>query len=163
MAICGEFNRKVKQTPLQDIAGEQEKGRTFRIVPADNHATTQTGAILNGTTASAAAFLRVADQADALYATLSDDEKPFFNDNLRQPAHYMYGLNVCLLELTKGYVATDPSAKRDAVKAALAALQGAESALRSTQHGVFSTWYAGDRIFGFQGVRDALSRLSNAP
>ena len=162
LALCGEFDKKYSPTPLRDIGGEQEKGRTYRIVPADNHATTQVEAIVNGTTASAAAFLRVAREADAVYATLTDEDKPFFNDNLRQPAYYMYGLNVCLLELSKGYAATDPAQRQEAVRKASSALRDAERALRSTQHGVFSTWYAGDRIFGFDGVRKALDRLGEA-
>ena len=162
MAICGQFQKKYNPNPLRDIGGEQEPSRTFRIVPQDNHATTQMGAILNGTASSAAAFLCVAKDADALYENLSDARKPFFNDNLRQPAYYMYGLNVCLLQLSKAYMATDASVKQDAIKDAMAGLQNAELALRSTQHGVFSTWYAGDKIFDFNGIREALDRLADA-
>ena len=162
VAICGAFTKPFNPSPLRDLGGEQEKGRTFRIVPADNGAATQVDAIVNGTAASAAAFLKVAQDADAVYDTLAAEAKPFFNDNLRQPAHYMHGLNVCLLELSKAYVATDPKVKRDGVAKASSALRRAELALRSTQHGVFSTWYAGDKIFGFDGVARAVDRLSEA-
>ncbi len=161
VAICGRYGKGYDPNPLRDIGGEQEKGRTFRIVPADNGAATQMDAIVGGTTRSAAAFLEVAERADALYPSLSDDQKPFFNDNLRQPAHFMYGLNVCLLQLSKAYMATDATVKRDALEKSLAGLDDAEAGLKSTQHDVFTTWYDGDHIFGFKDVRDALSRLNS--
>ena len=157
--LCGDFNKKFNPNPLRDLEGEQEKGRTFRIVPEDNHAATQMEAIVNGTTISAAAFRQVTADADALFINLGEDQKPFLNDNLRQPANYMYNLNVCLLQLSKAYIATDASAKKDGLTKALDAMDNAERSLKSTQHVPFSTWYAGDKIFGFKGMHESLARL----
>jgi hypothetical protein len=158
--ICGDWKKKYNPNPLKDAEGEQEKGRTFRIVPEDNAATTQVDATINGTGRSADAFGRVAKDADALYATLGDEQRPFFNDNLRQPAYYMYNLNVRLLQLSKAYGTTDTAARLEGAKAAAEAMKEAEAALKSTQHGPFATWYAGDKVFGFKGVREKLERIA---
>ncbi|MGN6625588.1 MAG: glycosyl hydrolase 115 family protein, partial [Tepidisphaeraceae bacterium] len=160
LAICREFGRRTDQAPLKDLRNEQEAGRTYHIVPEDSGADNQIDAIIKGTSQSAEAFLRVAQDADALYAQLDELQKPIFNDNLRQPAHYMYGLNVCLCQLAKGYASTDPAVRKRSVSEALAALTGARDALQSTQHGVFSNWYAGDRVFGFKKVIAAVEQLS---
>ena len=160
LSLCRAFDQPFDPNPLHDLAAEQAKGRTFRIVPEDNGATTQVAAILNGTARSAAAFERVVKDAEALSADLQGGPQTFFNDSVRQPAAYLLGLNQCLSELTTAYAATDPADRRAKARAAAAALGRAEQALRATQHGVFATWYAGDKVFGFKAVRQAVDRLA---
>ena len=162
LSLCQAFGRPYDPNPLRDLGAEQEAGRTFRIVPADNGATTQVGAILNGTARSGAAFAKVAADADAVWADLPDGPKQFLSDGVRQPARYMHELNGCLSQLTQAYAAPDPADRRDHARAAAAALGRAEQALRATQHGVFATWYAGDKVFGFKAVRQAIDRLADA-
>jgi hypothetical protein len=159
-SICNVFKRPYNPNPLRDIGGEQVEGRTYRIVPADNGATNQIDAIINGTTASAARFLVVGREADGIYAKLSEAKRQFFNDNLRAYADFMYHLNECLLNLAKAYQtqASDVT-RKELVDHARSEFQAADAAIKSTAHGNFKNWYAGDWIFDLQGTSNALERL----
>lgn len=159
MDICSAFGKSYNPDPLMDNPGEQEPGRTFKIVPQDNGATSQVDAIINGTTISAAAFLQVTKDAAALSPILSDESRSFFYDNLVAPASYMYNLNVCLLNISKAYKATDKDDRRQLVQRSLMALKQAQGSLLDTQHGNFSKWYAGDKVFGFSGIIAAINKL----
>jgi hypothetical protein len=158
--ICNVFKRPYNPNPLHDIGGEQVEGRTFRIVPADNRATNQIDAIINGTTASAARFLAVGQEGDAIYAKLPEAKKSFYNDNLRAYGRFMYHLNECLLNLARAY-RTPPSdaARKEFADRARSEFGAADAAIRTTAHGNFQDWYAGDWIFDLQGIRNALQRL----
>ena len=150
--IAARFDKPYDPNPLTDIPAEQLPGRTYRLVPEDNAATNQVDAVINGATRSVAAFGAVTRAADSLYRQLNTAGKSFFSDNLRQPAHYMYHLNQCLLQLSKAYKTKDTNQKATYLQQALTALHQAEKALRVTEHGIFANWYAGDRIFGFQAL-----------
>lgn len=158
--ICTQFNQPFTPNPLKDIGAEQVKGRTFRIVPSDNGANSDLEALIKGTTVSAAAFLKVARRADVLYTKVNSQGKALFNDNLRQPAYYLYYLNQGLLYLCKAYQLKDHTESRNRLlTASVAALKNAEAALHRTQHGPFTKWYAGDEIFGFKGLYQLLNGL----
>lgn len=150
--IGNAFNKAYTLNPLTDIPAEQLKGRTYRIIPADNGATNQIDAVIKGTTHSAAKFLAVAQSADAMYEKIDENGKLLFNDNLRQPAYYMYYLNESLLAIGKAHKEENTVVKQEMLQKSLTALHHAEEALLKTQHNTFSSWYAGDRIFGFQHV-----------
>jgi len=150
--IGNAFHKYYNPNPLTDIPAEQLKGRTYRIIPEDNGATNQIDAVISGTTQSAAKFLAVAKSTNALYDKIDNNGKMLFNDNLRQPAYYMYYLNESLLSISKAYREENKTTKDELLKKSLTALHNAENALHKTQYGNFSSWYAGDRIFGFQNV-----------
>ena len=159
MDICNAFGKEYTAQPLKDHPGEQEPGRTFKIVPADNGATSQIDAVIKGTTKSAASFLKVTKSADSLYAVLSDQNKSFFNTNLLAQAAYMQHLNGCLLNISMAYQTPDKTNRQRFVQKAITSLKDARKALLDTQYGNFSSWYAGDKVFGFNGVFAALNKL----
>lgn len=146
--------------PLTDIGAEQFKGRTYRIVPEDNNARDQVGAIITGTAASAKKFLGVKTSAAALMKKLDASHRTFFRDNLLQPASYMYYLNESLLQLARGYKETDIRRKKIYAARAIGALRDAEQALQATATGDFADWYRTDRVFGFREVLKLLEPLA---
>ncbi|HTG55030.1 MAG TPA: glycosyl hydrolase 115 family protein, partial [Niabella sp.] len=148
------------QNPLTDIAAEQLKGRTYRLIPQDNHASDQVSAIIYGTTASAKKFLQVKNKAEAMVLKIPVAQRTFFKDNLLQPANYMYYLNESLLQLANGYQESNQQQKKRYVTKARKALQQAQQALQSTATGNFRDWYQGDRVFGFKEVFKLLDRIS---
>jgi hypothetical protein len=160
-SLCKVFNQPYNPNPLHDLGNEQVKGRTYRIVPADNGATDQIGAIIHGTKASAARFQAVGRAADKIYLELPAANRPFFNDNLRAFAHYLYHLNECLLHLARAYQtrSSDTPARGQLLATAKDEFRAAETAIRSTAHGQFQDWYHGDWIFDLRGTRRALDRL----
>jgi hypothetical protein len=161
--ICTNFHKPYNPNPLIEIGAEQVENRTFNIVPEDNEAETVIDAIINGTTSSNQKFLKVTKQADAIFNKLDINNKDFFNDNLRQPAYYMYHLNISLLKLSKAYKAKEDKTRKMLAKEALAALHDAEQSLLSTQHNEFSNWYSGDRVFGFKNLYNKLNDVINNP
>jgi len=111
--ICSGFDKPYTPNPLKDMGAEQQKGRTYRIVPSDNGAISDIDAVIKGTTQSANAFLKVARQADDLYPNVDNNGKPLFNDNLRQPSYYLYYLNKSLLSLCKAYQLKEDVVRRN--------------------------------------------------
>ena len=159
--ICSEFDKPYNPNPLKDMGAEQLKGRTYRIVPADNGTDSDIDAIIKGTTQSADAFLKVARQADELYPSVNHNGKSLFNDNLRQPTYYLYYLNKSLLSLCKAYqVKDDVDSRNKLISQSITDLKNAEESLKRTQHGNFEQWYAGDQIFGFKGLYKLLNGLT---
>lgn len=161
LEICKAFNTVYNPNPLKDNSAEQEQGRTFRIVPKDNAASSQIEAIIDGTTKSADSFLKVARQGDALSPKIDISGREFFNDNLIAPTCYMYNLNICLLQLCKAYKESNKELRQTFIKQSVAALKNAETALLKTQHGNFSQWYAGDKVFGFKELYTTLNKLTD--
>ena len=159
--ICSQFDKPYDPNPLKDIAAEQQKGRTYRIVPADNGTGSDIDAVIKGTTQSANDFLKVARQADALYSHVDSNGRLLFNDNLRQPSYYLYYLNKSLLHLCKAYqMKEDVVSRNKLLNQSITDLKNAEKSLKHTQHGCFAQWYAGDRIFGFEGLYKLLNSLT---
>ncbi len=158
--ICSAFDKPYSPNPLKDMGAEQLKGRTYRIVAADNGVDSDIEAVIKGTTQSANAFLKVATQADNLYSKVDANGKQLFNDNLRQPSYYLYYLNKCLLSLCKAYQSkNDVAVKNKLLNQSVKDLRNAEASLKNTQHGNFEQWYAGDSIFGFKGLYKLLDGL----
>lgn len=160
-SIASQFNENYQPNPLKDLSNEQVKGRTYRIAPEDNNAASQVEAIIRGTTTSSKKFQKVAQRADAIYKKLPEDKQPFFNDNLRAPAYFMQHLNECLLHLGKAYkMKTSGKNEQNLIENATNDLKNAQKVLKTTEHGVFSSWYAGDRVFGFKRVFNALEAIN---
>lgn len=158
--LCSAFARPYDPEPLKDLGNEQVKGRTFRIVPADNGAEDQVSAIVRGTSASAERFLDVARRADRLDEVIPAAQRQFFRDNLRAPAHFMHHLNVCLRDLADAYRTRSDAARRRALLgSAKRELAAAEEAINGSAHGAFATWYRGDSVFGLRQLRAKLDRV----
>lgn len=140
-------------------------GRYYRIVPADNGAADQVGAIIAGTEASVARWQEVVRQADALLPRLPQGSRTFFNDNLRTQARFMLATTQTLNHLAKAYAAkgagrADEAKKQlDAARAAAAALP---AILKEAEHGRFSAWYASDRLFNVRGVIAAVNKVAES-
>lgn len=157
--LINAFNKPFNTNPLPDIPAEQVKGRTYNIVPADNNAATVLDALISGTEGSSKSFYKVAQDAEEIYLHLAEDNRPFFSDNIRQPAWYMYHLNRSLLSLALGYKETGKTERRRLVKESLDELHEARNALKITEHSRFDNWYAGDRVFGFNSLFEKLEML----
>ncbi|MCP4314009.1 MAG: hypothetical protein GY790_22380, partial [Bacteroidetes bacterium] len=82
--------------PLHKIGYESIPGRTFRIDPEFNNADNQVDAILNGMKLTIPKFESVAQQCSAMMLNLEENNKTFFNDNLRLYSYYMTHLSKTL-------------------------------------------------------------------
>lgn len=139
--------------PLND-RGIDRGGRYFRISPADSGATTQLEAVLTGTGASIKKLEALIQDADQIMATLPPDKRPFFNDHLRVQARFMLEANRTLNSVVQSLQA------QQNITEALARIADAEqsaarmrSVLSEAEHGKFSGWYDGDRLFGIARIR----------
>lgn len=142
--------------PLTDHEGEQFPGRTYRIVPADNNAASMLEAVAKGTTTSAAAFEKVAAQAEQWSKTNTVSHQSFLRNNLVVPARFMYNLNKALYNVTMAY--QNPAQKQSLLTQASLALKEAERQLQSTQQGAFKEWYTHDKIFGIAQLIAAVDK-----
>jgi len=159
--LATAFGAPYTSSPLTDIPAEQEKNRTYNIVPQDNGCETVIEALIKETKRSATRFGEVARKAQIVKKSVSAGQRTFLDDNLIAQARYMEHLNLALFNLSMGYSKQpDNNAQRLLfVKKAIDELQQARAALGSTQHGIFVNWYAGDRVFGFNNVLEKLQNL----
>ncbi|MBN2281095.1 MAG: glycosyl hydrolase 115 family protein [Candidatus Marinimicrobia bacterium] len=150
--LSQKFFGPIDLNPLEDYSWEQLPGRTFRIVPEDCDADNQIDAIINGTSASMAAFKTVAQRADSIYDHLDIHAKVFFNNNLRIPAHFMMHLNETVNKYCMAYRKKVPNERDDYdqqvyLKQALQAAKTAQHTIYKSAYGPFKNWYAEERIF----------------
>ncbi len=131
--------------PLKDIATERTPGRTFRISPEDNAADDVVDAIQSGMEKSAAKFKSVADRCEETFLRLPEENRPFFNDNLRGYARFMDHLSRSLLYYVRAYKSkADRDRAIELLVTSLDEMKKAADALLQTQHGIFLRWYDGD-------------------
>ncbi|WP_285008041.1 glycosyl hydrolase 115 family protein [Pedobacter faecalis] len=157
--LAAAYLKPFQANPLVDISAEQVKNRTFNIVPGDNDANTVLEALLKGVSKSANDFLQVGKESDRIAASLPNEQRVFFADNLQQRAWFMHHLNRTLLELALGYQKNQTSERNAHVRKAIAELRLAESALKKTDQGIFQNWYSNDRVFGFKNIFNKLNAL----
>lgn len=129
-----------KRNPLFDIGFERVKGRSFRLVTNN-----QVDEIIGGMELSGPKFHDVADRCDDMMKRLPVDRQNFFYDNLSGYAHYMAALSGSVCHFLKAYK-SDGERKMHLIESHRE-LKNAQKALHSSQHGVFDTWYATDRLF----------------
>lgn len=141
-----------KKNPLFDIGFERVKGRSFRLV-TDN----QVNEIIGGMELSSPEFQAVADRCDDMMKRLPADRQNFFYDNLSGYAHYMAALSSSVGHFLKAYKG-DGDRKMHLIESHRE-LKNAQKALHSSQHGVFDTWYATDRLFDLGGKIASLELL----
>lgn len=149
--LSNKFDESVDMNPLEDYSWEQLPNRTFRIVPEDHGTSNQMEALIKGTEESFAKFSTAAKKADLIYSKLKEEEKTFFNDNIRMPAHFMMHLNETVNSFCRAYIYNSENGSND--QRALLVNKAYESALKAreilfeAEHGKFDTWYSEENIF----------------
>lgn len=149
--IGSRFDR-FDANPLNDIGFERVKGRSFRLT-GDN----QVDTMLVGTHKAIERFEKVATRCDEMMKQLPIETQSLFYDNLSGYAHYMASLNRALYHFLYAYKYIDK--RHENLQIALDNMIAARDALYASQHDVFTTWYAGDRIFGLEYKVRMLKRL----
>jgi len=128
----------------------------YRIVPADSGATTEIGAVLNGTTVAVNKLRPVVSACTALSRRLPLGDRPFFNDDMCLQAQFMLQANLFLRALDESMIAlsnNDNGAILRDLKTAQSALQAAQASLDQRVQGpVFAGWYANENKFGIRNL-----------
>lgn len=155
--LCSSFsNISYRANPLPVT-----EFRYYNIVPADNNATNQVNAIINGMTLAMSRFAIVTAQADIIYQELPEAYKNFFNDNLRSHAHFMSEMSKVLYHLTTSYKYFWDFKGQSAqhLDLALAAAYRARDYIYSNQHDQFYDWYVGDADGGKFNIPDMIQSM----
>jgi len=133
----------------------------YKIVPADSGATTEIGAVLNGTTAAVNALRPLVSSCAALSPRLPQGDQMFFNDDMCLQAQFMLQANLFLRALDESMIAlgnNDSGAVLRGLKTAQSALQAAQASLNQRVQGpVFADWYANENKFGIQNLLQTLN------
>ena len=152
--ILGRFNN-YSDNPLQDIGFESVKGRSFRIQGSN-----QVDTLIVNMEKTMVRFDAVSERCKAMERRIDSRQRTFFHDNLAVPADYMAHLSHALYHFMLAYKQQDDKVSlRRNIQASLDHLKTAKADLYSTHHGVFSTWYTNDRLWGFDGKLKALQRI----
>jgi len=140
--------------PLPDLFGfERVPGRVFRIVPADHGVDNQVDALIKGMNATALKFADVRARCEKMIHLIPVEKRIFFANNILSYSGYMEHISRSLLYYTEAYkYQTDKETLIRKLNAAIREMELARETLFSTQHGVFKTWYEGDRLFGFDSI-----------
>lgn len=135
-------------------------GRLYRIVPEDNQANNQLDAIIKGTEASAANFVQVVAECDRILPKLPERSRPFFNDILRIQARYMLELNRTLNAAARAQrVLPDRLEARQHLLDARQHFAALKEVLKEAEHGSFTGWYEGDRLFGMKALDENMAAV----
>lgn len=149
--------------PLPDRFGyERVPGRVFRVTPEDCGCENQVDAMIKGMTESSASFADVTARARKMMARLPREKRQFFYDNLVCYSSFMQHLSETLLHFVTAYkMQEDASVIGPELDKAYDSMLEAIAALEKSQTGVFSDWYAPDRIFKLKGVLSDIDRVRN--
>jgi hypothetical protein len=161
--LLAQFPKGRDLNPLNESKMDN-RGGYFRIVPADNGAQDQLGAIVKGTSASISRLSAVVAGAENLLPSLPADRRVFFTDNLAVQARFMLHLNETLRAAALALQSLPDMRKAaDSLKVAAKSISAAQDALRVAEHGTFAGWYEGDRLFGVaklkQRIQTTISEL----
>ena len=156
--ILSQLTKGRNLDPLNERARDSAGGY-YRIVPQDNSAGTQIDAILNGTSASIERLIAVVQTADQLLPSISDHGRTFFNDNLRVQARFLLELNRALEAVARAMAAMpERSRTLESLHAARESTRAMRDVLREAEHGAFTGWYDGDRLFGLDRLSQRVDR-----
>jgi hypothetical protein len=163
--IPPKFFATYDANPLNDIIVEKVPGRSFNIVPADNNATNQVDAILNGMQSSITKFNNVSNRCDSIIKKLPANSQIFFNDNMNAYCKYM-------LHLSKSFYALNYAYKNQSSNSTMLnylftcseEYTLAQQALYGTQHDIFQTWYSNEtEIPRINGILKDLEKKALCP
>lgn len=138
--------------PLTDIGFERVPGRSFRI-QGEN----QVDTLLSVLPATAERFATVEERCAEIKNQLPENSRQFFHDNLEMMAIYMHNLNNALYDYLYAY--KYPAHAQESLIKSKEEFEMAVDALKSTEHDQFSTWYAGERLFGIKNKMDLFNKL----
>lgn len=147
--------------PLPDLFGfERVPGRVFRVVPSDNNADNQVDALLNGMNLTIQKFAEVAARSEKMLRLIPEERRLFFNDNISAYCGYMEHLSRSFRFFVYAYkYQSDRSTLLKNLNAAIREIEIAREQFFATQHGVFKTWYAEDRLFGFDAIWESYHKI----
>lgn len=152
--ILARFNKEFTPNPLSDIGFERMKNRTFRL-----ERTNQVDSLICGMRSAAPRFAGVARRCEKMMGKLAENDRAFFRDNLYAPCRYMENLSYSLLHFVTAYKQKGlGESYAESLKLAIGYFQKAWDTLKSTQEGVFSTWYDNDAIFGLKHKLDGMKK-----
>jgi hypothetical protein len=136
--------------------------RYFRVIPSDNGTSDELHAAISGSTAAISNFTAVVSLADSLYSTLPPASQPYFNDIVRQPAHFMLQCNLFLQGLSQAaaHIPNGNAAVHPWVAQARNACLAMRSALNnSTQGPTFSGWYTPESKFNLNNLQNLVNTV----
>jgi hypothetical protein len=85
--------------------------------------------------------------------------REFFNDNLRVQARFLLELNRVLQSVAHAVdVLPDKTEAVASLRRAERAANAMRAALSEAEHGRFTGWYEGDRLFGLEKMRQTIAR-----
>lgn len=140
--------------PLYEIGFERVPGRSFRI-DGDN----QVDSLIAGMEKAATRFGEVSRRCQSILKRLPKQNQRFFRDNLAAPCLYMEELSRSLYHFVSAYKEKDASKRIENLDKSIQHLEEARDALYATQEGVFSSWYAGDRLFNIPAKIEMMQKL----
>ncbi len=153
--ICSKFS-PYTDNPLEDIGFEREEGRTYNI-DSDN----QVEALLSALPGTAEKFMTVANKISVTKSGLDEQTQLFFNDNLRTQAYFMSYLNTCVYHLIYAYkYQSNKDVCLQHLELSLQAMEKSQTALYEAQHGIFDTWYSGDKDGGYFNMDRAINSIA---
>jgi len=148
--------------PLSDH-GMDVNGNYFRIVPEDNGASNQIQAILNGVANSITKLTTVVAEGDACLAVLSVQGRAFFNDHVLVQTRFMLDLNRVFNSTASAMnVMPDRAQALAQLKDAQHFAAAMQNDLHEAEHGRFTGWYSGDKLFGVTHLRDLINTTIQA-
>jgi hypothetical protein len=134
--------------------------RYFRVIASDNDASTELQAAINGTSAAITNFGPVVASAETIYSNLPSISQPYFNDVVRQPAHFMLEANLFLQGLAEAdaNIANGDATVHPWLVQARSACEGMQTALNNTTQGaVFGGWYGPEVDFNIPNLRNLVN------
>jgi hypothetical protein len=163
--IPPKFFGSYNANPLTDIILESYPGRSFNIVAADNNASNQIDAILNGMQTSIVKFNNVNNRCDSIIKTMPVEKQIFFYDNISAYCKYMLHLSKSFYSLNYAYKnQSTNSVMLDHLFICSEEYTLAQQALYNTQHGIFQTWYATEtEIPRLNGILKDLQKSALCP
>ena len=96
---------------------------------------------------------------DALLPAIPERGRAFFNDSLRVQSHFMLHLNRALQAVARAMTSLpDKGSAVESLHAARQSMGAMKDVLHEAEHGRFTGWYDGDRLFGVNRLGERIDR-----
>jgi hypothetical protein len=101
----------------------------------------------------------VGTRAQASLPAIPKQGRNFFNDNLRVHAQFMHHLNRTLNGVARAMlVLPDKGRAVESLRSAQQSTSAMREVLCEAEHGSFTRWYDGDRLFGLDRLTQRIDR-----